>query len=79
MIKPTENPTPTDTCCAQCGGKKFVLKGIATDDAPVTCSTCGAILGPWKTIRGGMLDLIEKEPAKGGIARPAIASKATAI
>ena len=78
MARPTNN-SGTDSCCAQCGGSKFILKGAASDDAPVTCLNCGAPLGPWKTIRAGMLDSVENKPAKGRIARPAIARKATAI
>jgi hypothetical protein len=72
------NHSQTGSYCLQCGGKKFALKGVASDDAPVTCLNCGATLGPWKSIRAGMLDSVEK-PAKGRIARPAIARKASAI
>lgn len=72
------NGSGNASCCAQCGGKKFILKGAALDDTPVTCSNCGAALGLWKTVRVGMLDLLESKPAKGRIARPAIARKAAA-
>ena len=72
------NSFGTASGCAHCGGKQFVLKGAASDDAPVTCLNCGAPLGTWKNIRAGMLDPIESEPAKSGVARPVIARKATA-
>ena len=78
MTRPSSN-SGNGSMCVHCGGKKFVLKGAASDDAAVTCSNCGATLGAWKTVRAGMLDAVESKPAKGRIASPAIARKATAI
>jgi hypothetical protein len=77
MTRPSSN-SGNGSCCAQCGGKKFALKGAASDDTPVTCLDCGSTFGPWKTIRAGMLDSVASQPTKGRIAGPAIARKATA-
>ena len=78
MVAPIQKSRPKGVCCAHCGGKQFVLKGAATDEAPVTCSRCGTDLGPWKTVRIGMLEPLNKKTTARPVADAVLAKKATA-
>ena len=78
MVPPIQESRPKGVGCAHCGGKKFVLKGEATDETPVTCSRCGTDLGPWKTVRMGMLEPVKTKTTVRPVGDPVLAKKATA-
>jgi hypothetical protein len=49
--------------CHNCGGNRITVPNHSTDESIVTCTSCGADLGRWGTLRLGILEVAKKAPA----------------
>ena len=56
---------PIEIRCGNCNEKALVASGdTLTDDSMVTCSSCGARIGPWSTLKKQASDFCAEEIKK---------------
>lgn len=42
--------------CKKCGSNELTIPDDATDESPVTCSSCGAVCGAWGDLRAAAVE-----------------------
>jgi hypothetical protein len=74
VTEPGQEDTGTPLRCHNCGGNRITVPNHSTDESIVTCTSCGADLGRWGTLRLGILESTKTAPAaKAAVVRPALA------